>query len=65
MLRYMSMWGSFKKCLAAVTHEYFIAVERICNPVIFVVVGITNYVYIYVKKKRGFSTTVVQQQAFL
>ena len=29
MLRYTSVWGPFKKCLAAITHGYVIAVERI------------------------------------
>ena len=29
MLLYTSVWGPFKKCLVAVTHEYVIAVERI------------------------------------
>ena len=29
MLRYTSVSGPFKKCLAAITHEYVIAVERI------------------------------------
>ena len=29
MLRYTSVWGPFKKCLAAITHGYVNAVERI------------------------------------
>ena len=29
MLRYTSVWGPFKMCLAAIAHEYIIAVERI------------------------------------
>ena len=31
MLRYTSAYRPLKKCLAAITHEYVIAVERICS----------------------------------
>ena len=31
MLRYTSAWWRFKKCLAAIMHEYDIAIERICR----------------------------------
>ena len=43
-IAFLSEWGSFKKCLASITHEYAMAVERIWKVVYILVCFATKFI---------------------